>query len=61
MGGFRPWGRDMARTGRGGRLLQGSDWHPDGVKGILDDEDVGEIISIVRSFNEAVGARLGVA
>lgn len=36
-----------------------TDGHPDGVEGVFGDEDVDNIISIVRGFNEAVGVKYG--
>ena len=38
-----------------------TDRQPDGVEGLYGDDDVDNIISIVRSFNESVGAKLGAA
>lgn len=38
-----------------------TDGHPDGVEGVFGDDDVDNIISIVRSFNASVGAKFGAA
>lgn len=38
-----------------------TDGHPEGVEGMFGDEDVDNIIAIVRGFNERVGAEFGAA